>query len=1104
MIEIKNAVQAKSWSQSSALAFISSSFLAILLVTAGCTGGGSQQKISIQLPSTSKVVGNNSLSVSTVLTHMRVQIYQVGSTDSTDAQTFSWDQTDSAPTAPPATFSVPASTQLVIQVLAGYQDPNVSDGTLYFSYGDSTQAVSAAGDVTVQLADLNPNATTNGTIAGRYVRLTGAGPTGRVRVEYPVANKRPIFLTNQEIFGGWFRFFSIQGVPLNYTMALTGESIFANASVDSASLIAVDDTTTSSFNEANRTALINMPSYYSTNNSPYKLQSAQSILFGYFGAGAGQQSACYPAAGLNLAQTATTLNPLTANSLTWVGNSTATSTQASVSGGTSGTTACNTTANQFVDHVLLNASNLASRDQFLGYSGPFVLSTSSNSSLNSSAIQLSSYAVSSGLGTAVLRWTMLPNISSSVAAGGIDGVTVFKRDGTAISNSGKADYQIDDGYACSKMADKGFTAVAGSSVSLNASTLSGTATITNINALNYQAGKFQAVVCPYRVIAGVTTYFNSAADYRAYSSSGGVTYKIKLASGSADTAAAGTCTAYKVYSYDSSGNQTVAAANVSLDLASALATGFAYTTNSCTTSNSVTSSTAGSGYVGATVSQVAGAEASSIFYVKLNDPQKLFVSVAVGSASVSYDSINIRSSSPAATYGLQFNDGSSFLVVGMCYPLYFGFSISGATSLSIPAVQTTDMQFTLSGSAGGQFFSDARCANSLTQPFVVSAGFAGLQMYFSPSYSGTLSFGLSPASSNSVTLSAANNLNGTVNPASPIGYAASVSSSGQTSSGVFAPGQCTALQVRPTNSNGDSVYAQAYSVLPLTSSNATLYADATCATPSSNLVFLTGSGTSTIYFKANSGATTLSFVGSDGAGHSVQTNSFLVAAPTHVMLTYLGSPINNMMTNACYPLSAQMYDASPNLFTSSNSYSIALSIGNGGSVGAGIVAYSDVNCTTSVASIPVPANSSAAQFYAKFTSPAGGVSNAAYALTSSLASGVVASTLSSTFVLSDADHIQVTYARNPGTGTGTLYFQMLGQGNTAPIGNIAATAVSFALTGGYTANSVSSTSLSIGSSGNASIALSNGGSGGGTVSTSVNASSLWKGAISNPALPLAY
>ncbi len=135
-----------------------------------------------------------------------------------------WDGHNGAP--PPASFQVevPQGSNRLFQVLSVYKS---DDGGMAFFYGDaSTNLDSENPTVTVPITPLaTAGKTFSGDVAGRYFDSAVSGPTGMLEARLQPGNKPSMVISRSLMIEGWFRTFTLSGIPFTYKLT-NGTTLF--------------------------------------------------------------------------------------------------------------------------------------------------------------------------------------------------------------------------------------------------------------------------------------------------------------------------------------------------------------------------------------------------------------------------------------------------------------------------------------------------------------------------------------------------------------------------------------------------------------------------------------------------------------------------------------------------------------------------------------------------------------------------------------------------------------------------------------------------------------------------------------------------------------
>lgn len=136
---------------------------------------------------------------------------------------------------------------ILVQFFGVYRDS--SSAMQRFGYGDASASVAGGGAVSVSItANEIGSATKEGRLTGRYidrVTPTETGPTGELIMQYQPPGAVPaVSIERRPIVDGWFSIFMLNGAPLNYRLAETGEMIFNQVQLSGASAVINGNTLT--------------------------------------------------------------------------------------------------------------------------------------------------------------------------------------------------------------------------------------------------------------------------------------------------------------------------------------------------------------------------------------------------------------------------------------------------------------------------------------------------------------------------------------------------------------------------------------------------------------------------------------------------------------------------------------------------------------------------------------------------------------------------------------------------------------------------------------------------------------------------------------------
>lgn len=409
---------------------------------------------------------------------------------------------------PPSSFefTVPKGSGRLIQVLAVtrdfYLDSNgdtVSDGMESFFYGDVMKDLSnptESVEISLTNMSLGEAGLGEGVITGRYLDENGSGPTAKVNIFFkPPTNAPPMLVAQDEIHGGWFEFFRIDGVNFYYLLE-DGRPLFKDFSIENPG-----------FNWDASKALFRYPQGWTDiNGDPdngRKPVPPRHVVVGYFGPGAEGKKICVPNTGelrLYTEETGSTL-------VTWAGKKeNLAATEAGVTHGGVDAEQC-ADGTWLEDWLFPHEGRLGSTHEAMGFYGAFQQMTDIHSQGNTAFVMATYNEPETN--KLSLQWRYLPGVTGP---GRIAGVEVFSRVlPSDASNSDRRDYQGADGILCGELTNQNrfsnpFTFV--KAVPYDSETLEHTLVISGITQNEWDEGRVQFVLCPYNE---KNQYFSNAA-----------------------------------------------------------------------------------------------------------------------------------------------------------------------------------------------------------------------------------------------------------------------------------------------------------------------------------------------------------------------------------------------------------------------------------------------------------------------------------------------------------------------------------------------------------------------------------------------------------------
>jgi hypothetical protein len=920
-----------------------------LAALAGCTSKKSETRIHLSLPSFSKTSNSPSSSGPMV----RVVIINVSGSGISKPIIWQWEARPTAYTPPQSVdLVVPKGSDRLVQVLAAAEDETT--GAIRIFYGDAiTSTISDTNSVGVMVTPMAA-AGKQGQISGRYLRADGTGPTGPVAVRIHPPNKPPMVVERTWMFGGWFDFFSLEGVRFSYQMESSGELIFNDIDINSPSLLSRDDAATT-FNERQRTARVMMPPHFER----YSYQDDNGIqveethprigskfVFGFFGPGAGSRRICYEnSAGSYFDGLYTTLEG--SNLVGWNGSSGPISGMAGVEtvpdiglGGTFGACPASETESEYQNFTKFDWRELNRDSGALGFSGPFRLYPRVDDWGSRQALRTAySTSVINGklVGNLTLHWRYLPGVTHQSTPNGIRGVSIFARQGVEVGDGGGggADYHLMNGIACQQLPNMGFRKV----VDLDAANGQGefNFTIGDINPLAFQSGRFQTVVCPYVTnLAGEIFYSTVGADFRSRRDQWLSLDIVSETEPSRKSQALGACSAYRVRVVSGDGGGAVAPVNLEVQARSF--NGALSLSSTC--SPAITTGTP----ISLTIA--AGSDRSQVFYFQSESPGFNDLSAEAFAGSFSFQGgtrIALYSTDEVATHFMA-RDHSNKMAAGQCYALELGMFVPNA-GYPRPAARNEAVSFAL-GATGtnvvGTFHTSHRCEpESVASSFTIPANHVWRKLYFKPSTSLTGEFNLT------------GQISGTSNPAmTPVPFSFTLGPATLSEYEVrswndqFTANQCVSFSISATNSVGAEIHVQSEQYLDILAEGGTIYRGSDCMDPldgRKSVIYRNRSQTDPLSFRPDAGSSQVVVWAHDSNGLPAPQKHFNLDAPHSFSIQHMkngmAQPFVAGMRHWCYRIQLQPLKADGSTYWSQSPYAVNLEL-----FGATGSFYSDSSC----------------------------------------------------------------------------------------------------------------------------------------------------------------
>lgn len=472
-------------------------FVMIFAVTwTGCTRGN---KSNPQFSISFSAKRNSTVNAATdpnapVVKHIVINISDSATKASLMAP-FNWDSnchcpanTDQ-PLPDPITLTVDSGPGRLIQVLAVLQDP-ITKASI-FEYGETPVDLSAGDSPIINVTTdtkLGSGSGAEANIFGRVKTTAGLFPTGHLVMKYTPPGKPTMTIQSQDIFGGWFSLFAIDGANFDYILESSGETIFPSLGLTaSGSSLSINGAVVA---PANSLAKIMFPSntYYkdSTNTCIKNGGNDTQAFLGFFAQGGTLVSGPNVLFQSN-GSTSTYIDSTCSAYVGW--NTASTSTGVRILGGLGSSSPA---GDNFVDYFHMTPAFYGGggSTSLAQYLGPYKLFTVASGSPTAITVDISSGTSS------IINWSYLPGIFGQ--ADSITGSAVFIQPLAA----GAATTQLygDDRFNCANLPSQGFNApqfVSGPTEQFN----TGLPT----------TQRFQAVICPYTGTSTNPVYYSTVA-----------------------------------------------------------------------------------------------------------------------------------------------------------------------------------------------------------------------------------------------------------------------------------------------------------------------------------------------------------------------------------------------------------------------------------------------------------------------------------------------------------------------------------------------------------------------------------------------------------------
>lgn len=762
------------------------------VMSMGCTPKSeSDSRVTMRLPNlpSNEQVSSKATDVSAFATvdNLRVIIINVSGEGISSPIYAKWERHSTGET-PPLSFDldIPRGTNRLAQVLLAFE----TNGAIIIYYGDKTSDIDAnTTSLPITVSRMGTEALGSGAIAGRFLRLDGTGPTGRVLFQYSPDSRPPMIVSRGWMINGWFEFFALKGASFSYTMEHNSESIFSKISVDSSALLGT-------LNPEKRLR-VSVPTYWTYNSwsngtaigERTQRLGRQSVL-GFFGPGSTGKTVCYNTTAVDM--TNLYIDSVSSSLLKWDPHS-GVSTNIlvdSTDGVRGGTTTCSGTL--YADLLKINPLAVPREgSDALGFRGPFKLLSDANSGAGTDKRPVLATLNGSDL---TLTWELLPGLAGSER--GVAGIGVFTRSGYSSDTNGDADYREDEGIACNRLESLGFTLAA----DVPATAATSSVTVRGIDSTAYNSGKFQAILCPYLTnpVNSNEKYIGAAGEFRAYGSTssggggGSVNGVSKVLVGLPGQTWDSISHAFTGTPIEQFEGQPFSLQLAALDSSGNLLTGYAGSSTSFGLSSSA------GGLVLPSGEAIWNSDGTGGIIIRFDsNGSEIWLKTSGGADGVVLsESRHFPILPKPAQYNLL---STSSFGNGTCQPMMAmlsGVSATGGASDATAAfAPAAGLSLTLSAGAGINFsaYSDATCTAALGSSFPISAGDSSAMIYLQFSGTGT----------------GTPTLSGTLAPSTDTfsigGTPTSASNLRVISSGSFSRGACQPLFVMVTDGSGSAV-----------------------------------------------------------------------------------------------------------------------------------------------------------------------------------------------------------------------------------------------------------------------------------------------------------
>ena len=365
------------------------------------------------------------------------------------------------------------------------------------------------------------------------------------------------------------------------------------------------------------------------------------------------------------------------------------------------------------------------------------------------------------------------------------------------------------------------------------------------------------------------------------------------------------------------------------------------------------SSSCSSGTLITTTQIAAGTPATTVYFKSTKaQSQTLFASVTAGTT---LDGASFPFTIQPGAFNAVALSGPTSIGNGVCSPA-FNVTLQDANGNNITPAINIPVNLSVTGSHGGQFFTDSQC-QSTTTAVTVAANTSSQIFYYKEAYAagGTLNFSATGGG-----------FTGTLNGVSlnAVGGPTKLTM-GSISPYMLSTATCSsAIYITTTDALGNPVPVSALTSITLANSgNGGFYSDNTCGTSITTTSITANSSFATVYFKSTISET--QNLMATATGLQGTSFPFTIQAGTVNKLTISGPAA--IAGNACSPaFTVSLLDTNDNPIIVKTNTSVALST----TVSSGKF-YSDSQCQSAVTSLTIAANSSSKIFYYKDTVTSG-------------------------------------------------------------------------------------------------------------------------------------